>query len=66
VIDLDLLDRMGASRGTEDLKEQLKAQEQRYARELVAWDKKIAARMEELMAITKVGEGRGDDFLAGF
>ena len=66
MIDLDLLDRMGASRGTEDLKEQLKAQEQRYARELVAWDKKIAARMEELMAITQVGEGRGDDFLAGF
>ena len=32
VIDLDLLDKMGASKGTEELKEQLKAQEARYVR----------------------------------
>ena len=57
VIDLDMLDRVGASHGTEDLKEQLKAQEQRYVRELAAWDKKIASRMEELMAITQVWGG---------
>lgn len=53
MIDLDLLDRMGASKGTEDLKEQLKAQEMQYARELSEWDRKIEGRTDELMALTR-------------
>ena len=102
VIDLDLLDKMGASKGTEELKEQLKAQEARYVRggghhssvmmvgackgtkeleeldhtcdariithysniarryvkELAVWDRKIAARTDELMALTQVGRSQ--------
>lgn len=50
---MDLLDRIGASKGTEDLKEQLKVQEAQYAKELVEWDKKIAARTDELVALTR-------------
>lgn len=53
VIDLDLLDKVGASKGTEDLKEQLKVQEQRYALELKEWDAKIDARTDELMVLTE-------------
>ena len=53
VIDLDLLDKVGASKGTEELKEQLKLQEQRYTVELKEWDAKIDQRTDELMALTE-------------
>jgi hypothetical protein len=49
VIDLELLDALGASRGTEELKEELRRQEAAYAKELAEWDQKVAARMDELV-----------------
>ncbi|GLC74134.1 Cilia- and flagella-associated protein 44 [Pleodorina starrii] len=53
VIDLELLDKVSSSRGTEDLKEELRKQELQYARELAEWDAKIAARMDELVVLTR-------------
>eukprot|EP00798_Chlamydomonas_sp_ICE-L_P007462 gene7462-603_t len=53
VIDMDLLDRVGSTRGTEELREELKKQEAKYARELAECDRKIAARTDELMALTR-------------
>ncbi|EFJ51830.1 hypothetical protein VOLCADRAFT_103323 [Volvox carteri f. nagariensis] len=53
VIDLELLDKVSSSRGTEDLKEELRKQELQYARELAEWDSKIAARMDELVVLTR-------------
>jgi hypothetical protein len=51
VIDLELLDALGASRGTEELKEELRRQEAAYAKELAEWDQKMAARMDELVGV---------------
>nr|A8J1V4.1 RecName: Full=Cilia- and flagella-associated protein 44 [Chlamydomonas reinhardtii] len=53
VIDLELLDRVSSSRGTEELREDLKKQELAYARELAEWDAKINARMDELVVLTR-------------
>jgi hypothetical protein len=53
VIDLEALDRVGASKGTEDLREQLKAQESAYVRELAEWDRRIDTRTDELAALTR-------------
>ncbi|MEW5304835.1 MAG: hypothetical protein WDW36_007418 [Sanguina aurantia] len=53
VIDLELLDRVGSTQGTEELKEELREQEVRYARELTEWDARIAGRTDELMALTR-------------
>jgi len=52
IINLDLLDTIGASRGTEELKEEIRKQEEAYTKELAEWDKKIAERTNELMALT--------------
>jgi hypothetical protein len=62
VIDLELLDALGASRGTEELKEELRRQEQAYAQELAEWDHKISSRMDELVgpgSVTIQGAGSG-------
>ncbi len=53
VIDLELLDKVSSSRGTEDLKEDMRRQEVAYARELAEWDTRIAARTDELVALTR-------------
>lgn len=52
-IDLDLLDKMGPTPGADDLRAQLRAQEKRFAAELKEWDRKIAIRTEELVALTE-------------
>ncbi|KAJ9527700.1 hypothetical protein QJQ45_025974 [Haematococcus lacustris] len=53
VIDMELLDALGASRGSEELKEEVRRQEKAAVRELAEMDRKIAARMDELMALTR-------------
>lgn len=53
IIDLELLDRIGASRGTEDLKEQLAKQEKQHVKELADWEARIAAKGDELLALTR-------------
>jgi cilia- and flagella-associated protein 44 len=53
VIDLDILDRLGPTPGAEELRAQLKEQEKRFTAELRDWDRKIAARTEELVALTE-------------
>eukprot|EP00892_Ulva_mutabilis_P004793 jgi/Ulvmu1/2686/UM014_0142.1 len=52
-IDLDLLDQMGPSPGADDLRAQLQSQQKRFVAELKEWDRKIAARTEELVALTE-------------
>lgn len=52
-IDLDLLDQMGPSPGADDLRAQLQSQEKRFVAELKEWDRKIALRTEELVALTE-------------
>lgn len=52
-IDLALLDQMGPTPGADDLRAQLRTQERRFAAELEAWDRKIAVRTEELVALTE-------------
>ncbi|GMH39549.1 hypothetical protein BSKO_07447 [Bryopsis sp. KO-2023] len=52
VIDLDLLDRVQMSQGTGEIKEQVRLQEKKLARELAQWDRKIMIRTEELAAVT--------------
>lgn len=52
-IDLALLDKMGPTPGADDLRAQLRTQERRFAAELEAWDRKIAVRTEELVALTE-------------
>ncbi|KAG2482730.1 hypothetical protein HYH03_018361 [Edaphochlamys debaryana] len=53
VIDLELLDKVSSSRGTEELKEELRKQEVQYTRELAEWDARISARMDELVVLTR-------------
>lgn len=52
-IDLDLLDQMGPTPGADDLRAQLQNQEKRFVAELKEWDRKIALRTEELVALTE-------------
>lgn len=52
VIDLELLDKVGPAQGADDLKAQLKTQEDTFSAELTEWDRKIAARTEELASLT--------------
>ena len=49
LIDLDVLDALGASHGAEELRAEVREQEAAFAAELAEWDKKIAARMDELV-----------------
>ena len=51
-IDLELLDRIGTTRGAEELQEQLKAQEASQARELRQWDRKIEQMQDQMMSLT--------------
>ena len=51
-IDLELLDRIGTTRGAEELQEQLKAQEAGLAKELKQWDHKIQEAQDQMMALT--------------
>jgi chromosome segregation ATPase len=52
VIDLELLDKVGPAQGADDLRAQLKSQEEKFSTELGEWDRKIAARTEELASLT--------------
>ena len=52
-INMDLLDRLGPSPGADDLAAQLADQERRFAAELKDWDRKVAGRTEELVALTQ-------------
>jgi len=51
-IDLELLDRIGTTRGAEELQEQLKAQSATFAQELRQWDRKIEEAQEQMLALT--------------
>lgn len=51
-IDLELLDRIGTTRGAEELQEQLKQQEAAFAKELRQWDRKIEQAQEQMLALT--------------
>ncbi|KAK9811670.1 hypothetical protein WJX72_008037 [[Myrmecia] bisecta] len=53
IIDLDVLDRVGSTKGAEDLRQQLKQQEAQQAKELTEWDNKVKARTDELAALTR-------------
>jgi cilia- and flagella-associated protein 44 len=52
-IDMSLLDRLGPASGADEMQKQLQQQEQQLAAELREWDRKIAARTEELMTLTQ-------------
>jgi cilia- and flagella-associated protein 44 len=52
-IDMSLLDRLGPASGADEMQKQLQQQEQQFAVELREWDRKIAARTEELMGLTQ-------------
>jgi cilia- and flagella-associated protein 44 len=52
-INFDLLDRLGPSPGADELAAQLHEQERSLAADLKDWDRKIAARTEELVALTQ-------------
>ncbi len=49
-VDMELLDALGASRGTEELRAELARQEAQHAKELAEWDAKIAQRTDELVS----------------
>uniref|UniRef100_A0A7S1SJP0 Cilia- and flagella-associated protein 44 n=1 Tax=Tetraselmis chuii TaxID=63592 RepID=A0A7S1SJP0_9CHLO len=51
-IDLELLDRIGTTRGAEELQEQLKQQEAAFAKELRQWDRKIEQAQDQMLALT--------------
>uniref|UniRef100_A0A061QH80 Wd repeat-containing protein 52 n=2 Tax=Tetraselmis sp. GSL018 TaxID=582737 RepID=A0A061QH80_9CHLO len=51
-IDLELLDRLGTTRGAEELQEQLKTQEVSFAKELQEWDKKIEEAQDKMVSLT--------------
>ena len=53
LIDLDLLDRMGVNRATEDLKENLKKQEAQFVQDLAEWNKKIDQAKKNLANLTR-------------
>ena len=53
IIDLDLLDRIGESKGAEDLRESLQKQEAQHRKELAEWDRKIDKAMQELAVVTQ-------------
>lgn len=52
-IDLSLLERLGPTPGADELHVQLQQQEKAFAEDLKEWDRKIAARTEELVALTQ-------------
>lgn len=52
IIDLDVLDRLGTNKGSEDLKETLKKQEAQQNRELKDWDRKIEVAVQRLASLT--------------
>jgi cilia- and flagella-associated protein 44 len=52
-IDMSLLERLGPASGADKMQKQLLDQEHQFATELREWDRKIAARTEELMALTQ-------------
>ena len=52
-IDLSLLEQMGPALGADELQLQLQQQEKAFAADLKEWDRKIAARTEELVALTQ-------------
>jgi cilia- and flagella-associated protein 44 len=52
-IDLDLLERLGPTPGADELQRQLQQQEKTFSADLKEWDRKIAARTEELVALTE-------------
>ena len=54
VINLGLLDKVGPAQGADDLRTALRAQEAEFAGDVREWDRKIAARTEELAALTQV------------
>jgi hypothetical protein len=58
-VDLELLDALGASRGTEELRAELARQEVQHVRELAEWDAKIASRTEELVGSCGAVAGGG-------
>mmetsp|Transcript_31350 Transcript_31350/g.43492 ORF Transcript_31350/g.43492 Transcript_31350/m.43492 type:complete len:486 (+) Transcript_31350:207-1664(+) len=53
LIDLEVLDRMGANKGAEDLKDSLRRQENQHAQELQEWNHKIELAQAELTEVTK-------------
>jgi chromosome segregation ATPase len=52
-IDLAVLERMGPTPGADELQQQLLQQERSFRAELSDWDRKIAQRTEELVALTQ-------------
>ena len=52
IIDLDMLDRMGANRGAEDMKANLRRQEEAHAQELRQLDSRIKQATAELSRLT--------------
>lgn len=52
-IDLGLLEQMRPTPGADELHAQLQQQETAFAADLKEWDRKIAARTEELVALTR-------------
>lgn len=52
-IDVTLLERLEPAPDADKMQRQLREQEQQFAAELRAWDRKIAARTAELMALTR-------------
>ena len=53
LIDLDLLDKMGVNKTTEDLKENLLRQEKQFIHDLAQWNKKIESAKRELADFTQ-------------
>ena len=53
LIDLDLLDKMGVNKTTEDLKENLLGQEKQFIRDIAQWNKKIEQAKRELAEYTQ-------------
>lgn len=51
-IDMELLDKIGSTRGAEDLRDQLRAQEAQYAKELAEWDARIEETAAQLTTLT--------------
>lgn len=52
-IDLSVLERMGPTPGADELQQQLQEQERSFQAELAEWDRKVAQRTEELVALTQ-------------
>lgn len=52
-IDLSLLERMAPTPGADELQQQLQDQEKAFSADLKEWDRKIASRTEELVALTQ-------------